>query len=708
MAKKMNLCCGLVCGVVVGGMSAGVLGEVSITDLHLTAVITDYRSTEDNGQAGKRVASLNFDLDNGGLNDLLVGAPHAEGTLTDAGRVYVVSSETGLPLIEFTHAGQNAFGLGVDNLGVRADPDDNGTERPLIAMSAAGDGAASPTSNRRGVYVVHLTSELMASYSGTPLDVDQCSSIKILGEVYDKLDEMGNPTGSLVGDRLGYNVANAGDLNDDGIVDLAAGANKALGWMRGRVYFYLMPAEVPNISAFPPNVAENPIVFELANDPPMSAFPNGEYVRVTMPSLSLGGGGSVSLPAGASTSAGTLFQVTSDASTNVNTNFGEQVSPAGDFNNDGVGDLIVGAPNWRQPVPKGLMPPLPAGDEEEPQQTGSAYVLGLRDSDANGSLDQLYACQLVIPIEDDVDIVIGPRQPGSPDPNGPDNLDSIDDGQLLGKDLYCAGLFTEDGISDVMIGAKHYGPLVGNPGEASAGGRVYLFAGFDDHDPALFDSTSQLMHIFQSEINPNTMLPRPFWRFGASLDMLGDLDGDGRTDIAMAATTVGFKGDNQTGGAWVYLSSDVPDNDLSDPTLTLDDKKVTAAAALEVKGTQAFQQLGKHMRHGFVSNDCNEDLIIGAWRWDNSGATGNGMHHGRAIVVDVYEAIGPFPSCIEDLDGDGMIGAGDLAKLVGNWMQPCPQHGCCPADFDRDGNVNAADLAELIGMWNATCPTHIP
>jgi hypothetical protein len=51
--------------------------------------------------------------------------------------------------------------------------------------------------------------------------------------------------------------------------------------------------------------------------------------------------------------------------------------------------------------------------------------------------------------------------------------------------------------------------------------------------------------------------------------------------------------------------------------------------------------------------------------------------------------------CAGDLDGDGHIGASDLAQLLGSWG-PCPE---CPSDFDDDGDVDATDLAVLLGSW---------
>ena len=55
--------------------------------------------------------------------------------------------------------------------------------------------------------------------------------------------------------------------------------------------------------------------------------------------------------------------------------------------------------------------------------------------------------------------------------------------------------------------------------------------------------------------------------------------------------------------------------------------------------------------------------------------------------------------CPWDIDGDGAVGAQDLAQVLGSWG-PCAQ---CPADFNGDGVVGAFDLAVLLGAWGP-CP----
>lgn len=72
---------------------------------------------------------------------------------------------------------------------------------------------------------------------------------------------------------------------------------------------------------------------------------------------------------------------------------------------------------------------------------------------------------------------------------------------------------------------------------------------------------------------------------------------------------------------------------------------------------------------------------------------------GPAPVIDrgAYEAAAGTPSlCPADLNGDGFVGAADLASLLGAWGS-----GPGPADIDGTGNVGASDLAALLGAWGA-------
>jgi formylglycine-generating enzyme required for sulfatase activity len=79
----------------------------------------------------------------------------------------------------------------------------------------------------------------------------------------------------------------------------------------------------------------------------------------------------------------------------------------------------------------------------------------------------------------------------------------------------------------------------------------------------------------------------------------------------------------------------------------------------------------------------------------------------RSIVEWAYEstpgassAAGVVPSdpCPADIDGNGLVNAGDLGKLLSEWGNPC-----CGSDIDGDGQVGAADIAALLSDWGATC-----
>lgn len=63
------------------------------------------------------------------------------------------------------------------------------------------------------------------------------------------------------------------------------------------------------------------------------------------------------------------------------------------------------------------------------------------------------------------------------------------------------------------------------------------------------------------------------------------------------------------------------------------------------------------------------------------------------------EVLPPAPGA--DLDGDGTIGAADLAILLGQFGGPCPEYS---EDLNDDGVVNASDLAVLVGLFGSSGP----
>ena len=79
------------------------------------------------------------------------------------------------------------------------------------------------------------------------------------------------------------------------------------------------------------------------------------------------------------------------------------------------------------------------------------------------------------------------------------------------------------------------------------------------------------------------------------------------------------------------------------------------------------------------------------------------LFQGFLDVGETAELVFVFPEpCPADLDGNGDVGVSDFLELLGVWG-PCPPKGDCPADFDGNGDVGVSDFLELLGNWGP-CP----
>ncbi len=117
----------------------------------------------------------------------------------------------------------------------------------------------------------------------------------------------------------------------------------------------------------------------------------------------------------------------------------------------------------------------------------------------------------------------------------------------------------------------------------------------------------------------------------------------------------------------------------------------------------------------FTSAGGNLANRFAKWDGANWSAIGDGLVGGTAFGLHVHDgalfAGGSFTSantmtsnrvatwrgcpvsnCPADFDGDGVVGAGDLAILLGAW-------GGAAGDLDGDMNTSASDLALLLGAW---------
>jgi hypothetical protein len=55
--------------------------------------------------------------------------------------------------------------------------------------------------------------------------------------------------------------------------------------------------------------------------------------------------------------------------------------------------------------------------------------------------------------------------------------------------------------------------------------------------------------------------------------------------------------------------------------------------------------------------------------------------------------------CAQDIDGDGIVGFGDLLLVLSTWG-PCPDPpDPCAGDIDGNGDVGFSDLLEILTWW---------
>ena len=68
----------------------------------------------------------------------------------------------------------------------------------------------------------------------------------------------------------------------------------------------------------------------------------------------------------------------------------------------------------------------------------------------------------------------------------------------------------------------------------------------------------------------------------------------------------------------------------------------------------------------------------------------------RGYQIHAVELGGKPIDFVADVDGDGKVGASDVAAVLTHWGEPGG-----PYDVTRDGLVDAKDLSAVLAGWNA-------
>ena len=255
---------------------------------------------------------------------------------------------------------------------------------------------------------------------------------------------------------------------------------------------------------------------------------------------------------------------------------GTSVSSAGDINNDGIADLIIGAPNAS---PNGAA-------------SGKSHVLFGGD-DVTGGFSALLLSGL--------------------DPARGFALDGVAAGDLSGTSVSAAGDVNNDGIDDLIIGA----PGASTKG-AAAGDSYVLFGAARVNGGFSSVFLSGLDGVKGFAINGVAAGDKT----GTSVSAIGDVNNDGIDDLLMGAPTASPSG-TDSGISYVLFGGADINSSFSSLFLSgLDSAKgfgLTGVAAGDFSGSTVSAA-------GDINNDGIDDLILGAPSANPSGAASGKSH----------------------------------------------------------------------------------
>lgn len=467
------------------------------------------------GSAVSKAGDVNGD----GFDDVIIGAP---GISPAAGQAYVLfgGSEFTLALNAASLNGINGFAIrgiadgdqaGASVAGV-GDVNGDGIDDLAVGASAAAGGGT----DRGQTYVI------FGRRGGFPPVIDVATLDGTAGFVIN---------GVANTDMSGLPVAGAGDVNDDGFDDILIGAPQANagGTRRGQCYV---------------------------------VFGHGGNFPATFNLSSLNGGNGFTV------------------SGLENDDFLGAVAGAGDVNDDGIDDIVLGA----------------FGANLGGTNRGRAYVLFGRNTGFPATIN--------------LDMINGVGF----------KIDGIGDNDLLGGAVAGAGDVNNDGIDDLVVGA-----LAANPGGIDCG-QAYVIFGRSTPFPNIL-SAGSLDGTNGFILNGATDGDLA----GGSVAAAGDVNRDGIDDLIVGAYGANVGGDDRGQGYVVFGRS----TGFAAVT-NLGSLDGTNGFALD--GVADFDQAGWSLSGaGDLNGDGVDDLILGA---RNAGGLGRGASYvvfGRANLI----AVGP-------------------------------------------------------------------
>ncbi|MFH0818959.1 MAG: integrin alpha [Patescibacteria group bacterium] len=465
------------------------------------------------------------------------------------------------------------------------------------------------------------------------------------------LSEFEAMTGETDGDGSGYRVASAGDVNGDGYDDILIGAYKTGINDNGAVYLIYGDgtplSSISLVDADAKFTGENSSDYAGISVASAGDVNNDGYDDILIGAYQNNAGGY---------NAGAVYLIYGQASYLSDINLsaadvkftglaadyaGYSVSSAGDVNNDGFDDILIGA----------------YGNSSFLVNAGGAYVVYGQSGDLSdmvlSSADVKYY--------------------------GESNND------FAGYSVASAGDVNSDGYDDILIGAT------GDDTVATDAGAVYLIYGAQSLSSDTLNS-ADAKFAGEGE-NDGTSF---------SLAGNGDLNNDGYSDFIIG-TYLDYS-DSYAGAAYIIYGQSAK---LVDKNLSLADAKIVGEA---ISDNSAFSMAIV----GDVNGDDYDDVLIGAVTTTTGGITSNGasyLIYGRSenltdsalssanikfVGTDANQYSGVMVAGAGDTNNDGF--ADILVGAVGDWGNPDAGTAYLGYVFlDEDGDGLAGDGGLVVG-----------
>ncbi len=422
-------------------------------------------------------------------------------------------------------------------------------------------------------------------------------------------------------EKYGISVSSAGDVNNDGYNDIIVGASNYNNY-DGRVYIYYGGNSVGNIADVIID-GEDDSYFGFSAST-AGDINNDGYDDVIVGAYyhNSGTGHAYIYYGGSSMDNVADITMTGEGTSNY---FGYSVSDAGDVNNDGYDDVIVGAYGYNSNVGRVYI------------YYGGNFMNNISDItiDGEGSSSHYgYSVSNAGDVNNDEydDVIVGAGGYHALKGRtyiyyGGSSMDSSVDVTMDGEGYYnyfgfsvsTAGDVNSDGYDDVVIGAEGY---------SSSTGRSYIYYG-----GSLMDNTADI--IMTGETTSNY--------FGRTVSIAGDVNNDGYDDVIVGA----YGYNSSTGRTYVYYGGSSMDN-------TVD---------IIMTGETTNSNFGYSVSDvGDVNNNGYDDVIVGAYGYNSSTGRsyvyygGSSMDNNSDITMDgegTSNWFGYSVSTAGDVNNDG-------------------------------------------------------